>query len=494
MATAPLPAVPAAGPRPRRRLPLAALGLLAGLAAFGAGVVHLFHLRFDAGDVYPPYSTLRSDPLGAKVFYESLQSLPGLSAERSLRPLPLLGVPVMSRPEADHGEAGDVCFYLGADPEQWPYLLPGDDARRLERIAERGGRVVVTFQPTTHAPTGEALDHARDTRQQPDPKKGQRNAERKDGKDDEDQDDDSDGKPSRQSKFAPVDLAADWQIDFRRAPAPATGTGQGKSGAPPPAKTPAATEDAAALARKGQARPVRPAGAPPPAPGDGETPVAWHTAVDFQLDPPATRRAGWRALYTRAGHPVVVARPWGQAGGELVLVSDTYFLSNEGLHEAAHPDLLAALVGRGRRVIFDESHFGITDHPGIMTLARRYRLQGALAALGLLAGLFVWRNAVSLLPPRTADPGAAGDAMPVTGRDAAAGFFNLLRRGVAPAELPALCLAQWRQHLSPATGPAADSRQLASPANVERLQAALAAPGRPSPAALYRAMCAALKR
>ena len=450
---------PATGPQPRRRrLPLVGIGLALLLAAFGAGVIHLFRLRFDVGDVYPPYSTLRSDPLGAKVLYDSLQTLSGLRTARNLRPLPLLGVPAVSPPGGDHGEARFACFYLGADPEDWPYLVPADALHRLEHIAERGGRIILTFQPTPHAPTSAGLDHLRSVRDEPDARKGSPSPP---------------SRPAAEPESEP-DLIARWGIDFRRVKAP---SGGGRPAATPP-------PDA------GQAVPVRPADGPP---------VAWHTAVDFQLDSPAARRAGWHALYQREGRPVIVARPYGHAGGELVLVSDTYFLSNEGLHEAAHPELLAALIGPARTVLFDESHFGIREHPNLMTLARRYRLQGALAALGLLAALFVWRNAVSLLPPRPIDALAAGEA-PVAGRDAAAGFLNLLRRGVAPRDLPALCVAQWRQHLAPTSSAAAEARHRATPANVARLEEVLAGAGaarpteRRSPAALYREMCIRLRQ
>jgi len=34
------------------------------------------------GEVYPAYSSLRADPLGAMAFYESLESIPGISARR----------------------------------------------------------------------------------------------------------------------------------------------------------------------------------------------------------------------------------------------------------------------------------------------------------------------------------------------------------------------------------------------------------------------------
>jgi len=70
----------------RQRFFNVAIIILAG-AGFLYGIAHLFVLRFEAGDVYPPYSTLRGDPLGAKVFYESLNALPGIAVERNEKPL-----------------------------------------------------------------------------------------------------------------------------------------------------------------------------------------------------------------------------------------------------------------------------------------------------------------------------------------------------------------------------------------------------------------------
>ena len=56
--------------------------LLACTAGFAFGLLHLFKLRFAAGDVYPQYSSLRADPLGAMAFCESLERMPGLSVRR----------------------------------------------------------------------------------------------------------------------------------------------------------------------------------------------------------------------------------------------------------------------------------------------------------------------------------------------------------------------------------------------------------------------------
>ena len=44
-------------------------------AVFLAAVSYLMVLRFESGDVYPVYSSLRSDPLGTRAFYDSLEDL-----------------------------------------------------------------------------------------------------------------------------------------------------------------------------------------------------------------------------------------------------------------------------------------------------------------------------------------------------------------------------------------------------------------------------------
>ena len=62
-------------------------------AAFFSGVARLFTLRYEHGDVYPPYSTLRADPLGAKAIHDALAEMPGTSVRRNYRALPRLKPP-----------------------------------------------------------------------------------------------------------------------------------------------------------------------------------------------------------------------------------------------------------------------------------------------------------------------------------------------------------------------------------------------------------------
>jgi hypothetical protein len=108
-----------------------AVSLLA--AALGlAAIALLFELRFSAGDVYPRYSSLSTDPVGVKALYDSLARIPGLTVGRSFVPL-----------ERWRG-AGATVFYLGVP--LWELTVEKALlVRQLERTAERGNYVVVSL-------------------------------------------------------------------------------------------------------------------------------------------------------------------------------------------------------------------------------------------------------------------------------------------------------------------------------------------------------------
>jgi hypothetical protein len=86
---------------------------------------HLFSISTRGGAAYPAYSSLRSDPLGAKALHDSLAALPGYRVERSFKPRNRFRAP-----------ADSVILVLGSRPET-----------RLQDWAEDGARVVVGFAP-----------------------------------------------------------------------------------------------------------------------------------------------------------------------------------------------------------------------------------------------------------------------------------------------------------------------------------------------------------
>src|SRR5262249_43186598 len=104
-------------------------------AAFVAGIVYLLLLRFEAGDVYPPYSSLRADPLGTMALAESLAKMPGLDVRRDLS----TGNKLPEEPRTTY-------LHLAADAADWLWL-PAEIFHEMEDFATRGGRLVVTLRP-----------------------------------------------------------------------------------------------------------------------------------------------------------------------------------------------------------------------------------------------------------------------------------------------------------------------------------------------------------
>ena len=109
-------------------------------AAFTWGVLHLLGVRFAAGDVYPEYSSLRTDPVGSKLLFDSLARLPGLTVTRNYVPLeyaPLSHATVL---------------LLAIKPSA---LRDQQLIGRLELLAAQGNRVVAAFTPQSDKQAGD---------------------------------------------------------------------------------------------------------------------------------------------------------------------------------------------------------------------------------------------------------------------------------------------------------------------------------------------------
>jgi len=350
---------------------LATILLLVTVCGFCYGLGRLFQLRFELGDMYPAYSSLRADPLGSKGLYESLGRLGRITIRRHYEALSKI-----TNPE------GTTIFYLG-EPS---WESGGGEKSLIEplgKLAAGGGRIVITFYPEiSKKSNGWSLSRVRGL---PSPDKA------------------TDGKPDQTQAY----LADKWGVRLEFSALPEGGS----------------TLIQSAQAHNRTALPL-PAS------------ISWHSGLIFgNLDP------DWRVLYERGGYPVLIERAFG--GGSMVLCSDSYFLSNEALRRERHPDLLAWLVGRNQRVIFDETHLGSEEHPGVMTLARKYRLHGLLLGGLVLAGLFVWKNSLSFIPPYEDRTGRENDL--IAGKDSAAGFISLLRRSISESDLLGICLEEWKK-------------------------------------------------
>jgi hypothetical protein len=415
-----------------RKLP--AIFLLVVLAGFTFGLVHLFKLRFESGDNYPPYSSLRTDPLGAKALFESLDRL--VPARRHLQPLSRLGDGLDS-----------TLLWLGEDVKEL-HFLP-HEFQELETFVRSGGRVVIGLLPMLEPPrinrfaSRAALGRGAPP---PPPSGAPTNA--------------PGWQPGDEFKdFRKVSLGARWNVSF----------------------------DYAELAKTDDAKIVPVVAVRRGLPDDSPLPrsIRLHSGLHF-----GSLGEGWRAIYARVEgtnvHPVVIERSLGR--GSIVLCADSFPFSNEALRTKRAPELLAWFIGPARRVIFDETHLGVQEHPGVATLARQYRLGGVFVALLVLALLFVWRNSVSFLPPREEQLARERGEL-VEGRDSAAGFINLLRRNIAPAHLMKVCLEQWNAHFAHTRKP--------SGAKLEAMQKIIDAenalePRQRNPVRMYRELCSIL--
>ncbi len=359
----------------KKHLPI--ILIFAGAGAFVFGIVQLFKLRFEVGDVYPAYSSLRSDPLGAMAFYESLEKLPGISVRR------------------DHSSANKLpegkeatYLHLATRTLEWE-SLPEEVWEEVDAFLLKGGRLAVTFYPETSRPFRPFASRTA-TGNPPTRKKGRNN---KAGEDD--------------GPFALETLKERWGVEFGY---------QKLDVGDKDSYEPAEVEN-----RSGQPLPEF---------------LAWHSATIF-----TNLNNSWRTVYARGTNPVVIERRFGK--GSVVMATDSYFLSNEAMLKDRHADFLAWFVGPSRHVIFDEAHHGIMDTSGVATLIRNYRLHGLAAGLLVLAALFIWKNSLSLLPPH-ADEKSGGY---VAGKDAAAGFVNLLRRNIPARDVLSVCFAEWTKSL-----------------------------------------------
>lgn len=453
--------------RGNNRLWIALSALLA--TACLAQLGRVFLLRFEYGDVYAPYSTYRSDPMGMRAFYEALRALPGMEARRQLTPLEVVELP----PDA-------ALLAAGAADSPDPKAV----IEKLEKFVTGGGRLVIAFNTRATFQTWvDSLDEEAGGRQKrsrakrddedtggPDapggsggPKDGQpgenvRHPKEHEGAEGEGEDsaegERKKGKKRRTQEM--VNIKERWGFSFKKAKEDDPQEGEkseaeAKNEAKALWQTVGRVDASAALPEK----------------------IAWKSPWYF------SRLANhWKTWYAwmkdDQACPVIVERTWGK--GSILLCADSYFLSNEAMTVDRHPTLLAAVVGPHRLILADETHLGTQNSASIGALLRKYRLTLFMASLALLALLCVWKNATTLVPRRSED--VSRERLEIQqGKDAFSGLANLVRRGAPPAELAAACFSAWRQ----------DFGRSARYAHLDEAsaRAALAQPG---PAAQYQAL------
>ncbi len=365
--------------------------LLVVVVLFVFGLKRLLDVRFASGDIYPPYSSLRADPLGTKALCESYGEL--VPTTRNYKSL-------FRFQEA----AGTTLFLLGLGPDD--FWVPEEELKQIEQLTKTGGRLVIGLvaQHEPHPGFAPPVVPA------PPAPKGKKGGKRQTAP--------ATNSPPANRRRPPfslkpddrIDLAEKWGFSFGWRKRDENSTNL------PPAYLQAKAEAAPGLPEK----------------------ISCHSVLYF--DKPSSN---WNVIYARTNdEAVVMERPLGR--GSVVLTADAYQFSNEAMLKERHPALLAWAAGSSERILFDETHLGVEEKSGIGTLARKYRLHGVGLSILVLAALYIWKNSVSFLPPHD-DEAEREQASVLRGKDSAAGFVNLLRRNLPARDLLPTCLEQWKK-------------------------------------------------
>jgi len=346
---------------------LSLLFLLVVFGFFFYGTTKLLILRFQKGDVYPPYSSFRSDPLGTKAFYEGLGLLSGVEAIRNVEPL---------RKASEL--SGTTLFLFGL--ERFHLSAIGQEsAKTIDEAALAGARIVISFAPTNAKPRPPSKENEK------------QEAPQKDADKESDEEEELfSGKH--------IDLNKNWGVETELSEQDASEANL------------SATENSL-----------------PPS-------VTWHSTLFFE-----PQDGAWHTIYERAGKPVLIERSYGK--GRIIISSDSFFLSNEAMKSKRYPVLLSWLCGPHKKIIFDETHLGVSKSPGIMTLLRKYGLAPFLISLLVLAILAIWKQSVRFIPAYEEDEQAIVDP----GKDSSTGLTNLLFRNISHNDILPACLEEWKR-------------------------------------------------
>jgi len=347
--------------------------LLTAVGGLLAGVLWLIHLRFETGQAYAASSSLRSDPLGAKVLFDSFDALNGVTVERNFTPFI----------EVNEWPPDATVLMLNVNGVSLYQLARYEP---LEQFVRRGGRLVIALNPGNVAYKYIENDSIEE--------------DTADTEDEAESDEEESITPF--VRRANEDQEAFWgELELLY--------GEHTGGE--------ALRAAAAASQLPLSLPWREGG-----------------VMNISED------ESWASLYSIEDEVVAAERTLGQ--GNIVLFTDNYLFSNEALLNHRYTSLLAWVLGRSSIVIFDETHLGVAETTGIMTLMRRYKLSGFLISCVILLAVFVWRGMSPLLPPFA---GRTKNNVVFAEHSTEAGLGDLVRRSATSVDLPHEAFGQWKQ-------------------------------------------------
>lgn len=372
------------------------------------GVYEVFRLRFQAGDIFPEYSTLRADPLGAKAAYDTVDELGFHSlVTRNQYDLRFLEI-----------EANSTLLFAGVTGDWLDDTLSPAGFEVIDSAVKEGARCVITLSGRDNAIGGdidieesgqvehltpdEVLDREAERAEKKDPVSVE-------AEDPEDSDDDTGEEELERQAIGFDEIKERWQFAVGYATSEDWDLEEG-------------------LEAKVEVT----------SPMLGES-VAIRSPWRF------TRLgSAWKPIATVEGRPVIMERPYGK--GTLVIFADSWFLSNESLAKTRDLGQLLWAVGENPVLVVDETHHGIQENEGVIGMVARYNLHGIIPGVIILFLLVLWRGSSSLVPGAALL--ASGSAQPTTvdGIDAESGVVRLMRNGIPKQEILRQCYLAWARH------------------------------------------------
>ncbi|THB76166.1 MAG: hypothetical protein D3926_18555 [Desulfobacteraceae bacterium] len=379
-------------------------------ALFAYGLLSLLMMRFGKGDIYPPYSSFRTDPLGTRALYESLQGLDHIEPARHFEPV------------SKFKQVHNTCIVFAGVPTGSNLWVPEDWMEDFHALLDNGAHVVVAF--TTRKFPGDAgMGRTSDEKASHDDDKESKDPEPVNSADPENEtprdQEHSDAEPSDQ------DAGADKKNPFTREKVHFL-----------EALDISFEQDSDKGSKQSRAFFEGPA----PQDSNGlEVPgVTWPFSQWFEPQDDA-----WQTLWAVQGYPVVVERQISK--GRIILLADSYVMSNEALQKQEGSHLLAGIL-TGPRILFDEHHLGVQRHEGVSSLVKKYDLYGLVGVLIGFFILFVWRNSTSLIPPDEAlEMRQVGQGAPV--KDNLSGLTGLLRHHIGKNKIIQACVDRYARAL-----------------------------------------------
>ena len=371
------------------------------VAVFLMGVTNLFSIRFNKGDIYPYYSSMRADAMGTKALYETFDQINDVSVKRNFDKFSKLEEPENS-----------ALVIVGSTPGLIQFCSEDKD-KSLDSYAANGARIVIAFRPDSCRYCD--MFNTAITKNSNEKSENTENNKNNEIKPNQDKDKDLDKKTTEKNIINEVE-SKDKNKDKNKDESIDKNTNNKKDITKEKSNDDKEKDDKEKDNKKKENLCKK------------ELTLAhkWNIKVSqikekiskeeqmfaFNYDEQSIKTTqnipwrsnvyfenigeSWRVIYSFKHYPVVVERNWGQ--GSIVLLSSSYLMSNEALVNDRHPNVLSWLIGSKNRIIFDETHLGIQKNYGISYLLKKYNLFNILPLIILLMALLLWRNLYKFIP------------------------------------------------------------------------------------------------